>query len=85
MLKKLTITKDNKIWIATDYGASYFDGEQWTSYNTDDGLTNANVYKIAIAEDGTVWFGTYNGVSHFDPTTNIWTSYNKDDGLAGSL
>ena len=54
---------------------SKFDGSNWITYNTSNGLNNNLVKSIDedINSNGGVWVGTMTGVSHYDG--NNWTSY----------
>lgn len=74
--------EDNK-WFGTDgYGVSKFDGINWTTYTTNDGLVDnhLNSNAMAIDPDGNKWFGTYyGGISKFDGLS--WTSYTTANGL----
>jgi ligand-binding sensor domain-containing protein len=54
--------------------------ENWTVFDTDNGLVNNFVQAIATEPFGNnVWFGTKGGVSVFDGSN--WTSYTVKDGL----
>lgn len=64
---------------AADGGLSTFDGGQWISYTTEDGLVDNEVRSVAVADDCTVWAGTSEGVSSFDG--DEWTTYTEEDGL----
>jgi len=66
----------------THFGVSKFDGETWTTYNTDDGLASNEVWAIASDGEGNLWFGTSRGVSKFDGAN--WSTYTRCDGLAGN-
>ena len=61
------------IWIGTDYGASKFDGVDWTLYNSTNGLNNNQVYSIDEDLFGRVWIGTHAGVSYYNGST--WNEY----------
>jgi ligand-binding sensor domain-containing protein len=80
----LCITKDGTQWIGTDKGVARHIGyktlENWTVFNTGNGLVNNFVQAIASEPYGkNVWFGTKGGVSVFDGTE--WTSFTIKDGL----
>ena len=80
----LCITKDGTQWIGTSKGVARHIGnntlENWTVFNTDNGLVDNFVQTIATEPFGkNVWFGTKGGVSVFDGTN--WTSYTMSDGL----
>ena len=42
---------------------SRFDGNDWTTFTTDDGLVDNTVNGIVEAMDGAIWFTTLSGVS----------------------
>ena len=83
----IAIDSEGNKWFGTIRGVSKFDGENWTSYNTNNGLAENNVFSIAIDSEGNKWFGTNGGVSKFD--NNNWTTYsynadNPSEGIAGN-
>jgi ligand-binding sensor domain-containing protein len=81
----IVIDGSNNIWMASSYmsddvtgtigsGVSKFDGTNWTTYTTADGLAYNEVCAIAIDAQGNKWFGTWGGgVSKFDGIN--WTTY----------
>jgi len=71
----IAVDGDN-MWFGTNRGVSVFDGDNWTTYGTSDGLVNRFVNAIAIDTEGNKWFGTSNGVSKFD---DGGTPHNKSD------
>ena len=80
----ICITKDGTQWIGTNRGVARHIGhntlENWTVFNTDNGLVNNFVQAIAAEPFGSnVWFGTKGGVSVFDGTN--WTTLTTNDGL----
>lgn len=79
----LCITNDGTQWLGTDLGAARHTGyntlENWTIFNTDNGLINNFVQAIAADNYGKLWFGTKGGLSVFNGTE--WASYTKEDGL----
>lgn len=77
------VDSSGRIWFATNGGIWMYDGENWVTYTTADGLAH-NIVK-AITEDisGNMWFGTNNGLSEF--TGDTWTTYTAtNSGLAHS-
>jgi ligand-binding sensor domain-containing protein len=80
----ICIAKDGTQWIGTDKGVARHRGhntlENWTVFDTDNGLVDNVVQSIAAEPFGTnIWFGTKGGVSVFDGTS--WTSFTMKDGL----
>lgn len=76
----IKVSKDDIVWAGTwGGGVSYFDGNRWQNFTTEDGLAGNIVYSIALQENGDLWFGTNNGLSRFDGAH--WQSFSKKDGL----
>jgi hypothetical protein len=78
------IAKDGTQWIGTNKGVARHSGhntlENWTVFNTGNGLVDNVVQSIAAEPFGNnIWFGTKGGVSVFDGTG--WTSFTVKDGL----
>ena len=60
-----------------------YDGKQFLTFTTKDGLAHNAVLDIYHAPDGIMWFGTDSGgVSGYDGIA--WTSLDTQDGLAGN-
>jgi len=80
----ICIEKDGTQWIGTNRGVARHIGsnslENWTVFNTSNGLVNNFVQTIAAEPfRKTVWFGTKGGVSVYDGAN--WTSFTIEDGL----
>jgi ligand-binding sensor domain-containing protein len=79
----ICITHDGTQWFGTELGVGKHTGyvtmENWTVYNTENGLVNNVVQSIAVDPEGKMWFGTKGGVSVFNGTD--WISYTMADGL----
>lgn len=79
----ICITPEGTQWYGTDMGVARHTGfrtlENWTVFNTDNGLADNFVQAIAVDKQGNLWFGTKAGVSVFDSI--IWTSFTMNDGL----
>jgi ligand-binding sensor domain-containing protein len=78
------IARDGTKWIGTNKGVARHTGlntlENWTVFNTGNGLADNFVQTIAAEPFGkNIWFGTKGGVSVFDGTS--WTSLTMKDGL----
>ena len=61
------------VWVGTGGGLSRFDGQQWTTFTTEDGLVDGAIYSLAVDDQGQVWARSLNGLSRFDGQR--WTSY----------
>lgn len=80
----LLIARDGTQWIGTDKGVARHTGfntlENWTVFNTSNGLINNYVRAIAAEPYGNnIWFGTKGGVSVFDGASIH--SYTMKNGL----
>lgn len=62
----ITIAENGNVWIVTDgYGASVFDGSQWRSFTTEQGLAHNQTYTV-VTEGEIAWIGTWEGIAKFD-------------------
>ncbi|HET7152315.1 MAG TPA: two-component regulator propeller domain-containing protein, partial [Candidatus Kapabacteria bacterium] len=75
--------RQGNIWVGSDGGLSKFNGANWVTYTSADGLVHDDVQAVAFDSAGNAWIGTYNGVSQFDGTN--WTSYQYSDTTSNSL
>jgi hypothetical protein len=79
----ICITPDGTQWFGTDLGVARHTGyntlNNWTVFDTKNGLVNNYVQAIAVDKKGKLWFGTKGGVSAFDGSS--WTSYSDSNGL----
>ena len=78
----IAIDSEGILWVASSKGLSRFDGTNWATYTTDDGLADNSINSIAIDSEGNKWFFygyDGKGVSKFDGTN--WTTYTESDGL----
>jgi ligand-binding sensor domain-containing protein len=54
---------DNGVfWFGTDKGVSRYDGKNWRTIGSKDGLLDDHVYALALTPDANVWAGTKRGV-----------------------
>jgi ligand-binding sensor domain-containing protein/serine phosphatase RsbU (regulator of sigma subunit) len=78
---KIVGDKNGVVWIAT-YGAGLFaykDGN-FTTFNTDNGLTTNELYTAFVDSKNNLWVGTLKGgLQKFDGEK--FTTYKKEDGL----
>lgn len=82
--------RDGNIWFSSDQNVQRYDGLNWTTYTTEDGLASNDIGMVYQTRDGAMWFGTWGqGISRFDPSTGsgqaAWTTYTTEDGLATNL
>jgi ligand-binding sensor domain-containing protein len=90
-LLNLTFDRQGNLWAgcwrATHSGGGLyrFDGRDWQSFTTRDGLPGQEILKVFEDSKGRIWVGTYEhgmgaGVGWTDG--NRWHNYNHSDGLA---
>lgn len=70
---------NGNIWIGTISGITKFDGTNFTTYTTTDGLGGNIVYDICVHSSGDVYAATSGGISKFDGL--VWTNTGLGDGL----
>ncbi len=71
------------LWIGTNDGLSYYDGQTSINYTKDNGLASNEIKDLMVSKDDKIWVATVNGISVFDG--EIWSTYTTDDGLAHNL
>ena len=76
--------EDNKgaIWVSSDYGASRYDGKQWSVFTAADGLATNLVWTIFQDREGNYWFGGKGAVSRYAGDSIL--SFSSEDGLPGN-
>jgi len=74
-------TRDGLLWLASlGQGVWYYDGEQFASLTTAQGLASDRVTSLLEDRHGNLWFGTDKGVSRWDG--NTFTTFTAQQGLA---
>jgi len=58
-------------------GVTMYDGTQWQSFDSDDGLINNVVKNIAVDSNGNKWFVANYGISKYDGSS--WVSYTSEN------
>jgi len=53
---------DGYIWLATETGASRFDGKRFINYTTTDGLADNQIYRMAQDSKRRIWFMGSKGI-----------------------
>ena len=84
--KVLSVFEDSRrnVWLTTQgRGICLFhpETENFTRYDTGNGLPNDVVYQIAEDEDGVFWLTTNNGLARFDLTSGAVKVYTTANGL----
>ena len=79
-------TTPGTLWIGTVGGGLNrfnMEDETFTSYTSEDGLANDDIYGLLSDDKGTLWMSTNEGLSRFDIATETFTNYDEKDGLQG--
>jgi len=67
------------IWVGTRCGLGCFNGMNFTSYFTDDGLSSNKINAVVTDSSGVVWIGTENGLNLF--SKGEFSIYKVKNGL----
>jgi signal transduction histidine kinase/DNA-binding response OmpR family regulator/streptogramin lyase len=71
---------DGRVWLATQSGASLFDGTNIVHFTESDGLADNDVLTITSTPGGAIWFGTRTGgISRYEP--DGFAQFTVADGL----
>jgi hypothetical protein len=62
-----SISPEPGAWSFNDDSVSHFDGEQWITYTSQNGLIGDAVNGMAVGPDGAAWVATNSGLSRFTP------------------
>ncbi len=73
------VDSKNHIWFGTLAGVTKYEGDNWESYTSANGLVYNQVNSIAEDNEGNMWFGTLYGASMFDGST--FKNYTTENGL----
>jgi len=68
VMDQITVIRQDSrhlLWFGTADGVSWFDGYQFTSYTSDDGLPHKSVFDILETRSGELWMATGNGICVF--------------------
>ncbi len=79
LIHKVTQDDQGYIWIATENGASYFDGMRFTTFRHDPNktgtLANDLIKTIYTDSRGVTWIGTSNGLQIYDRENNVFRDF----------
>ncbi len=78
------MAKDNTLWVGTRGGGiSAFKNGKFTTYTTNNGLTNNEIRNILEASDGSIWICTSDGLNRFKD--GKFTNYTTENGLSYNI
>ena len=82
-IKDIEVDNIGNVWMCGHSygigGLTKFDGTQWITYGTKDGLISDHCNALAIDENNNIWVGTDYGLSFFNGST--WTNHEYTNGL----
>lgn len=66
-IRSMLQDSQGRFWIGSHAeGLAMYDGQQFSYFSTDDGLSSNQIRSIQEHPDGSIWFGTSLGVNRFD-------------------
>lgn len=73
------VLKDHKgyLWVTTDRGLVKFDGYQFTTYTTFDGLADNEIFEGFEDSKKRIWFASYNGIPTVLINNTFYNFYNS--------
>ena len=78
----MAVQGDGVVWAGTwGAGLSRFDGKQWKTYTTKDGLPANHIFMLYLDNKQQLWIGTSQGLARFDPKTERFEVKGVADGL----
>jgi streptogramin lyase len=76
VIEDLAIDHRGWVWIATGEGLFVFDGQTWTTYNTENsGLVDDSIRSLGIDHSNGVWVATTGGRLNLLDTSGEWMDY----------
>lgn len=77
VLASVAYDEAGRLWIATYFGLSTYDGRKWRNFMEDDSPLVSNFVNFAATHGKFGWLGTDNGLNASDRET--WWTYQRDD------
>ena len=65
-VREIIEDKVGNIWFGTSSGLVKYDGTKFTTYSTEVGLQDEEIWGLTVDGKGLIWVGSLGGVSHFD-------------------
>jgi len=78
----MAVDKDGSVWCGTwGAGLSHFDGKNWKTYTTKEGLPGNHIFMLNLGKDGKLWIGTNKGLARFNDNGEGFKVYTTSQGL----
>jgi Predicted periplasmic ligand-binding sensor domain len=74
--------ENGNMWLATDHGVIKYDGSNFQSFTTADGLLDNSINTVIVDNNNEIWCGTDYGVNCYNG--KAWQSITTSNVLAGS-
>ena len=74
---------DGRVWVATYFGLSVFDGTRWKGYFEENSGLVGNFINVVRARGAIGWIGTDRGLSTFDG--EVWRTYTRAEDGTGRV
>jgi ligand-binding sensor domain-containing protein len=76
VVASVTVDDAQRVWVATYFGLSSYDGRRWRNFMDHDSPLASNFVNFVRAHGTTCWIGTDNGLNASDREN--WWSYRRD-------
>ena len=77
----LTVDDQGRAWVGTwGAGLSRFDGKQWVTFTTDEGLPSNHIFMAEFDEEG-LWIGSSHGMALLDEKGQVVETFTTEQGL----
>lgn len=78
----MAVQADGTVWAGTwGAGLSRYDGKQWKTYTTKDGLPGNHIFMLYLDKKQQLWIGTSQGLARFDSSAGRFETKGVADGL----
>jgi ligand-binding sensor domain-containing protein len=59
------VDTEGNLWFSGFFGTTMYDGESWTYFSENDGMSDSYAWKLLAASDGSIWFGVGDEVTRY--------------------
>jgi len=83
IVNDIALSKDGKIWVATEEGICIKEGDQFSPIPTN-GLISKQIRKLLFDHKDQLWVGTPDGLHYYIPAEETWIPITKNMGLVAN-